>query len=81
MGIRGLNSWLDERAHHAHCQTLPCGLLLVDGCGWAFHLLNEMPASARLSDYGTLHSMVDTAVASMRAAGLSPVAYLSLIHI
>jgi hypothetical protein len=51
-------------------------LLLIDGCGFAYHLLHLLPATARLSDYTALHDATILAVAALRACGLSLRVYI-----
>ena len=78
MGIRGLAAWLEEHAAAVNnVQTLTRGgLLLIDGCGFAYHLLHLLPATARLSDYTALHDATILAVAALRACGLSLRVYI-----
>ena len=78
MGIRGLAAWLEEHAAAVNnVQTLTRGgLLLIDGCGFAYHLLHQLPATARLSDYTAIHDATILAVAALRACGLSLRVYI-----
>ena len=65
MGVQGLTSLLQaELALHFPPQELPVGtLLLIDGNGWAWHLLAQIPACRQdLGDYDSINRALRDAV-------------------
>ena len=75
MGVRGLKEIFQDFVDKVEWQPLKRGTrVLIDGCGWGFHLLNHTPALDRHhgGDYTELKRRVADFIQTLRSNGLIP---------
>ena len=77
MGVHGLTQLIQAFLAETPFSPVPRGTrVLVDGPGWAFHLLNRGPgpplARHHGGDYAAMEARVTEDIAALRAAGLCP---------